>query len=110
MLFRSEAACGSAAALPDIAAERGLTPVDYILSGLPFASLPTAVTTSILDGIHRTLRPAGTFTTFQYAHAYGLPPAVAFRRELTRRMGSPPARGLVMWNLPPAYVLTWKRA
>ena len=102
--------CASAAELPALAAERGMTPVDHVVSGLPFASLPGAVTTRILDGLEPTLRPGGTFTTFQYVHAYRLPPAVAFRRDISRRMGATPARSIVMWNLPPAYVLTWKRA
>jgi phosphatidylethanolamine/phosphatidyl-N-methylethanolamine N-methyltransferase len=104
-----ECVCASAAMLPALAADRGLAPVDHIISGLPFASLPGAVTTQILDGIEQTLRPGGTFTTFQYVHAYGLPPAVAFRHDINRRMGGQPTRRLVVWNIPPAFVLTWKR-
>ncbi len=83
-----ECVCASAAALPALAAERGMTPIDHVVSGLPFASLPGAVTTQILEGLERTLRPGGTFTTFQYVHAYRLPPAVAFRRDINERMGS----------------------
>jgi phospholipid N-methyltransferase len=102
--------CASAADLPALAAARRMTPVDHVVSGLPFASLPAAVTTQILDGLERTLRPGGTFTTFQYVHAYRLPPALAFRREIDRRLGATPVRSVVMWNFPPAYVLTWQRA
>jgi phospholipid N-methyltransferase len=101
--------CASAAALPTLAAERQLIPIDHIISGLPFASLPVSVTQAILDGIGRTLRIDGTFTTFQYVHAYGMRAAVAFRDNMNRRMGSPPGRRLVTRNLPPAYVLTWRR-
>jgi phosphatidylethanolamine/phosphatidyl-N-methylethanolamine N-methyltransferase len=100
----------SAAALPELAAERGMTPIDHVVSGLPFASLPASITSGILDGLERTLRSGGTFTTFQYVHAYRLPPAVAFRRDITRRLGATPVRSIVMRNLPPAYVLTWQRA
>jgi phosphatidylethanolamine/phosphatidyl-N-methylethanolamine N-methyltransferase len=107
---RVDCVCASAAALPELAAERSMTPVDHVVSGLPFASLPATVTTGILDGLERTLRPGGTFTTFQYVHAYRLPPAVAFRRDINRRMGGTPVRSIVMRNLPPAYVLTWQRA
>jgi len=106
---RIEYVCASAAALPTLAAERGLAPVDHIISGLPFASLPGEVTRDILEGIERTLRPGGTFTTFQYVHAYPLPPAVAFRRDISRRMRSGPHRRLVIRNFPPAFVLTWTR-
>jgi phosphatidylethanolamine/phosphatidyl-N-methylethanolamine N-methyltransferase len=101
--------CASAADLPALAAERHFLPIDHIVSGLPFASLPGEVTKAILDGIERSLRPGGTFTTFQYVHAYGLPPAVAFRRDINTRMGSPPTRSLVLRNIPPAYVLTWRK-
>jgi len=101
--------CASAEDLPAIGAAHDFLPVDRIISGLPFASLPEAITRGILDGVERTLAPGGTFTTFQYVHAYGLPPAVAFRQELTRRLGGAPASTLVMLNVPPAWVLTWRR-
>ena len=104
-----DCACASAAALPALAEARGLTPVDHILSGLPFASLPVAETRHILDGICQTLRPGGSFTTFQYVHAHGLPPAVAFRQDLNQRLGGEPSRRLVVKNIPPAYVLRWTR-
>lgn len=99
--------CASAEALPELAAERDLAPVDHIISGLPFASLPALTTRLILDAACGILRPGGTFTTFQYVHAYGLPPAVAFRRDLSARLGSAPAADLVVRNVPPAWVLRW---
>jgi phospholipid N-methyltransferase len=100
---------GSAVDLERLATERGLAPVDHIVSGLPFASLPTDVTRRILDAIERTLRPGGTFTTFQYLHGYGLRPGRVFRREMNRRMGGLTARHLVMRNFPAAFVLIWTR-
>ena len=107
---RVECVCASAAALPELAAERDMLPVDHIFSGLPFASLPAAVTAEVLDGIEQTLRPGGTFTTFQYVHAYQLPQAAAFRRDLSARLRSSALRTLVVRNVPPAYVLTWRRS
>jgi phospholipid N-methyltransferase len=105
-----EAVCDSAAALPALASARGLLPVDVIISGLPFASLPQATTQEILDGIQTALRPGGSFSTFQYVHAYRFPAAVAFRRSISERMRSQPGRRLVMRNVPPAYVLNWTKA
>jgi phospholipid N-methyltransferase len=102
--------CGSAVMLPAIAAEHDIMPIDHIVSGLPFASLPGAVTRQILDAIDQTLRPGGTFTTFQYVHSYPLPPSIRFREDIDRRMGGPPSRRLVFTNVPPAFVLTWTRA
>lgn len=102
--------CAPAETLPALAADRHLAPVDHIVSGLPFASLPGATSRRILDAIAGTLRVGGTFTTFQYVHAYRLPSAVAFRREIKGRLGTEPSSSLVVRNLPPAYVLTWRRA
>ena len=40
----------------------------------------------ILEGIEQTLRPGGTFTAFQYVHAYRLARSKRFRRDMSRRM------------------------
>lgn len=106
---RVETVCGSAAELASLVADAGLGRVDHIVSGLPFASLPAAVTTAILDGVMAVLRPGGTFTTFQYVHGYPTPLAVGVRRALTTRLGGPPTRRLVLRNMPPAFVLGWCR-
>jgi len=100
---------GSAADLPAIIAARGWTSVDHMLSGLPFASLPAALSRAILEAVKATLAPGGTFTTFQYVHAYPTPPAVAFRRDMDARFGPMLARRSVVRNLPPAYVLSWRQ-
>ena len=99
----------SAETLSSIAREREIVPIDHVISGLPFASLPVQMTQQILDGIRDTLRPGGTFTTFQYVHAYRLSPARIFRRTATAHFGAPPARRVVWRNLPPAFVLSWKK-
>lgn len=101
--------CDSVENLERIAAERGLLPLDHLISGLPFASLPAPVTLPILDEIHRSLREGGTFTTFQYLHAYQLSAARAFRREMRSRFGPISSWGVVMRNIPPALVLRWRK-
>ena len=105
-----EAICDCAEHLVEIARSRGLLPIDHIASGLPFASLPAASARAIVDAIVTSLGPGGTFTTFQYVHAFALPPAVAVRRTLAARMGSNPTRQLVVGNLPPALVVRWTKA
>jgi phosphatidylethanolamine/phosphatidyl-N-methylethanolamine N-methyltransferase len=100
--------CASAAELDTLVDARGMRPVDHIVSGLPFASLPGAVTREILGAIERSLKPGGTFTTFQYVHAFGWPAAVAFRKDMNARLGGEPTKSLVLWNIPPAWVLTWR--
>jgi phospholipid N-methyltransferase len=101
--------CASAEQLDSIAADHGMTPVDHIVSGLPFVSLPQAMTRQILESVVSVLRPGGTFSTFQYLHAYGMPAGAAFRKSMSARMGSEPDVRLVMKNLPPALVLTWRK-
>jgi len=101
--------CGSAAELPAMLSSRGWTSVDHIISGLPFASLPAQLSRDILAAIQATLRPGGTFTTFQYIHAYPMPPAVAFRRDMAARFGTAATRHAVFANVPPAFVLSWRQ-
>jgi len=104
-----ECVCASAEHLENLLDVRQLGPVDHVISGLPFASLPVAMTRRILDGLERTLRSGGTFTTFQYIHGYSMPWGRLFRHLMSERMGGPPERHLVLKNFPPAYVLTWTR-
>lgn len=97
----------SAEQLESLAKARNIAPVDHILSGLPFGSLPHEMTDRILEGIEKTLRLGGTFTAFQYVHAYKLARSKRFRRDMSRRMKTPPVTHLVARNFPPAIVMTW---
>lgn len=105
-----ECVCASAERLDDLVNARGMFPIDHIVSGLPFVSLPPPMTKQILQSVASVLRPGGTFTTFQYLHGYALPQASSFRRGMTERMGTQPITRLVVRNVPPALVLTWRKA
>jgi phosphatidylethanolamine/phosphatidyl-N-methylethanolamine N-methyltransferase len=102
-----ECVCASAESLCGLVAERRFGPVDHIVSGLPFATLPAHVTGRIVEAIGQTLRPGGTFTTFTYVQSYGVPACVGFRRQMNALMASTPFVRFVAWNLPPAFALTW---
>jgi phospholipid N-methyltransferase len=104
-----EVVCASAVDLEQILKERTMTPVDHFISGLPFASLRVDEINRILDGIQHTLKPGGTFTTFQYLHGYGLSPGRFFRREMSRRMETLPVRKLVLKNFPFSFMLSWRK-
>jgi phospholipid N-methyltransferase len=106
---RIDSVCDRAERLVEIARARNLLPVDHIVSGLPFASLPVASARAIVEAIVASLKGGGTFTTFQYVHAFGFSSAIAVRETLTREMGSAPTRSLVLGNLPPALVLRWRK-
>ncbi|HET9368590.1 MAG TPA: methyltransferase domain-containing protein [Vicinamibacterales bacterium] len=104
-----ECICASAEDLVQIVEERGLWPLDHIVSGLPFTSLPVQMTDRILESVAGSLRPGGTFTTFQYVYAHSMPSASAFRRKMSERMRQQPSKRLVVRNVPPAWILTWKK-
>jgi phosphatidylethanolamine/phosphatidyl-N-methylethanolamine N-methyltransferase len=105
-----ECICASAERLDELVAARDMLPVDHIVSGLPFVSLPVPMTRRILESVAAVLRTGGTFTTFQYLHGYGLPQASSFRRAMTDRLGVQPVTRLVLRNVPPCVVITWRKA
>ena len=99
----------SAARAPAHLAAMGRDSVRAVICGLPFASLPPGVQDDVIGALDRLMRPGSEFRTFQYVHAYWLPPAVRFRRRMLQRVG-PCVRIATVWpNLPPAFVLQWKR-
>jgi phosphatidylethanolamine/phosphatidyl-N-methylethanolamine N-methyltransferase len=100
--------CGSAGDAVGIHKNAGLGKVKYIVSGLPFASLPKDVSEAILHEVDKFMAEGCLFRTFQYAHAYRLPPAVKFRRYMEERYGKVKRSSLVLKNMPPAFTLTWK--
>ena len=100
---------GSAADAVELHARWGDRAVSHIISGLPFASLPPPVQDGVIDTVWRLLRPGGVFRTFQYVHAYSLPAAFRFRRRMQTLFGQVNRSRFVMWNLPPAFVLSWQR-
>lgn len=57
---------GSAENIERYLMEYGIPYVDYVISGLPFASLPKNVSNEILLNTTRILKKDGRFITFQY--------------------------------------------
>ncbi|SHN02479.1 Phospholipid N-methyltransferase [Anaerosporobacter mobilis DSM 15930] len=75
--------------------------VDYVVSGLPFASLPKNVSNMILKKTKTILKKNGLFITFQYTLLKKEFIAAHFKKiELDR----------VVLNVPPAYVLKCKNS
>ena len=64
---RLEAVTGSAANVRKIMAERGFDHADFILSGLPFSTLPPGVGPRIASETHAALRPGGAFLVYQFS-------------------------------------------
>jgi len=74
----------------------GLEYVDYIVSGLPFASLPQDVSVDILTETKKYLKPTGAFITFQYT---------SLKMDFIGRFFDKIEIERELKNVPPAYVL-----
>ena len=58
---------GSAADVEEIVAAHGFDHADYVLSGLPFSTLPDGIGPAIAAATHRVLRPGGGFLVYQFS-------------------------------------------
>src|SRR5205807_1978623 len=58
---------GSAADVAQVLDDRGLGSADYVLSGLPFSTLPPGVGEAIADATARVIRPRGAFLVYQFS-------------------------------------------
>jgi phospholipid N-methyltransferase len=94
---RLRAVTGSAADVGHILADFGLGQADYILSGLPFSTLPAGVGSSIAGATAEALRPGGAFLVYQFS-----PKVRQFIAPHFERI----ERGFEWINIPPA-ILFW---
>jgi phospholipid N-methyltransferase len=95
---------GDVARVERLCRERGITHVDAIVCGLPWASFSASLQEEILQATLRVLRPGGQFATFAYWQGVALPAGLRFSRRL-RRSFQTVERSPTAWrNLPPAFV------
>lgn len=64
---RFHAVLGSAEDVEAIVKAHGFEHADYVLSGLPFSTLPAGVGPAIAAATHRVLRPGGAFLVYQFS-------------------------------------------
>jgi phospholipid N-methyltransferase len=97
---RFRAVLGSAADVEQIVRDSGFDSADYVLSGLPFSTLPTGVGPAIASATHRVLRPGGAFLVYQ------------FRAKVKDFLTPHFARidgAMEYWNVPPCCLFwAWK--
>jgi phospholipid N-methyltransferase len=91
------AVTGSAAEVEKILAERQLGAADYVLSGLPFSTLPPGVGDAIAEATASVIRPGGAFLVYQFS-----PKVLDFLKPHFARI----KRGFEWVNVPPA-TLFW---
>jgi phosphatidylethanolamine/phosphatidyl-N-methylethanolamine N-methyltransferase len=94
----------SAEKIRDYLELHGRQKANYIISGLPWASLPMDVQKRVMDAILACLAPGGSFTTFAYLHARWLPKARQFRQSLNQHFNKVAVSQVIWKNLPPAFV------
>ena len=87
---RLMAVTGSAADVEKILADRGFSHADYVLSGLPFSTLPPGVGDAIGAATARVIRPGGAFLVDQRAAG---DPVLGLSRACSypERGGGPPS-------------------
>ena len=89
------AVAGSAADVEKIVAAHGFDFADYVLSGLPFSTLPTGVGEAIGAATGRVIRDGGAFLVYQFS-----PKVRDFIAPFFERI----ERGFEWINVPPATV------
>lgn len=94
---RFHAVLGSAEDVEEIVRSIGHDKADYVLSGLPFSTLPDGVGENIAAATQRVLREGGAFMTYQFKGA---------ARDLTARHFPRVETGFVWRNIPPC-ILAW---
>ena len=88
---------GSAADVAKILADRGLGQADYVLSGLPFSTLPPGIGVDIGKATAEVVRGGGAFLVYQFS-----PKVLDFIKPHFERV----ERGFEWVNVPPA-TLFW---
>lgn len=97
---RFSAVLGSAADVEQIVRAHGHDHADYVLSGLPFSTLPDGVGPAIASATHRVLRPGGAFLVYQFT---------AKARDFMAKHFTRIDKGFEMLNVPPCFLFWgWK--
>jgi len=94
---RFHAVLGSAEDVEAIVRSIGHEKADYVLSGLPFSTLPDGVGPAIAAATYRVVRSGGAFLTYQFSTT---------ARDLTARYFERVDTGFTWLNIPPC-LLAW---
>ncbi len=93
---------GSAANVAEILRALGHSQADYVLSGLPFSTLPPGVGAAIADETAKVVRSGGAFLVYQFR--------AKVLDFLTPHYGRVD-RAIEYWNVPPCHLFwAWKSA
>ena len=90
---------GSAVDVGSILEARGLGKADYVVSGLPFSTLPPGVGEAIVQATQAALKPGGSFGVYQYSRRI-----LSLLRPVFRRID----KDFELLNIPPVHIY-WGR-
>jgi phospholipid N-methyltransferase len=83
----------SAASVQDALAARGVSQADFVISGIPFSTLPADQREAVLHATRAVLQPQGAFLVYQFS-----PMVLASLRQVFSHV----RRGFQPLNMPPA--------
>jgi phospholipid N-methyltransferase len=83
---------GSAAEVGEVLAREGEAHADYVISGIPFTTLPSQVRQDVLRHTHDVLKPDGVFLVYQFS-----PKVLGYLQPFFRV-----TRSFEPWNILPA--------
>jgi phospholipid N-methyltransferase len=91
---------GSAADVEEIVRDSGFDMADYVVSGLPFSTLPSGVGPAIAAATARIVRPGGAFLVYQFR---------AKARDFIAPHFKRIDHAMEYWNVPPCHLFwAWK--
>lgn len=91
---------GSATEVAEIIKAHGFDHADYVVSGLPFSTLPVGVGDTIAKETHKVIRPGGAFLIYQFR---------AKARDFVAPFFKRIDKGMAWWNIPPCFLFwAWK--
>jgi len=99
----------SVANIEQIVAAHGATPIDAVVSSLPWTNFSENLQDELLDATMKVLAPDGQFATFSYVHGLMLKSGLRFREKLEHRFRSVERSEVVWRSVPPAVVYHCQR-
>lgn len=100
---------GDAAKLTELLAERDVTRVDAVISGLPWSLFDRTTQRAILHQVVEVTGGTGAFATFAYSHTLPMASARRFRATLQETFDEVVMTRTVWRNVPPAFCYLCRR-
>ena len=91
---------GSVSNVKTILEENKIKQVDYIVSGIPFSSIPKEVTLDIMENTQSIMNNQSLFITFQYS---------TLKLKLFKRYFDIVSKKFILRNMPSAYIICMKK-